>query len=136
MCVNNAKDHNGRLMKIDRSSIESTGKKVMIFLLLAGYVEERDKGGALACSRTKFSEVHSYLSKKKSNKMEIDTFYYIPGRCVSLKQLCEANKRYKNHITDTVPLSFPFFPILCLLSVSFTLPEQTLSARCMNYLTI
>ena len=101
LCVNNAKDHNGRLMKIDRSSIESTGKKVMIFLLLAGYVEERDKGGALACSRTKFSEVHSYLSKKKSNKMEIDTFYYIPGRCVSLKQLCEANKRYKNHITDS-----------------------------------
>ena len=34
LCVNNAKDHNGRGTSLEKNSIESTGKKVMFFLLL------------------------------------------------------------------------------------------------------
>ena len=101
LCVNNAKDHNGRGTSLEKNSIESTGKKVMFFLLLGGYVEGKEKDGSFACSKTKYSEVHDYLTRQKNNNIEIELFYYIPGRCISWKQLCEANKKYKNNITDS-----------------------------------
>ena len=101
LCVNNAKDHNGRGTSLEKNSIESTGKKVMFFLLLGGYVEGKEKDGSFACSKTKYSEVHDYLTRQKNNNIEIELFYYIPGRCISWKQLCEANKQYKNNITDS-----------------------------------
>lgn len=61
----------------------------------------KEKDGSFACSKTKYSEVHDYLTRQKNNNIEIELFYYIPGRCISWKQLCEANKKYKNNITDS-----------------------------------
>lgn len=74
LCVNNAKDHNGRGTSLEKNSIESTGKKVMFFLLLGGYVEGKEKDGSFACLKTKYSEVHDYLTRKKIITLRLSYF--------------------------------------------------------------
>ena len=98
ICINNAKDHN-RGKNTELMSVTSTGKKIMTLLLLGRTVDDKKDNGFLTASINKDSDVHAYLLTVSERRSCVKTYYYLPGRTVSLEQLCNLSNDYKNGIT-------------------------------------
>lgn len=102
LCVNNAKDHNrGSMKKI--KPVSSTGKKVLNLLLLGKMLDgcQNDSGCFTAYKKArkeKDLEVLNYLNSSYGIEKEIETYYYLPGRTVSITQLQRVGKMYENAI--------------------------------------
>ncbi len=98
ICVNNAIDINkGQKLQ----TITSTGKKVMVLLLLGRILDGNNKNGFFTATEKKDSDVWSYLASFSDYNSKTGIFYYFPGRTVSLNQLKSVGKSYKNGIKDT-----------------------------------
>lgn len=97
VCINNAKDiHRGQ----DLETITSTGKKVMLLILMGRILDGKDKNGYFTATEKKDFEVWNYLSNFNNSKKKIDAFYYFPGRAFSLEQLKSISRAYKNGINE------------------------------------
>ena len=99
ICINNAKDHN-RGNCAELSSITCTGKKVMTILLLGRILDWGNEDGFLTVSKDKHNEVYTYLANFTNRPKNVRKYFYLPGRTVSFKQLCELSNNYKNGITS------------------------------------
>lgn len=100
ICANNAKDHNrGKNKKFP--SITSTGKKVLMLLVLGRLIDEDDEQGFLTATEEKNYDVWKYLSSFNKSNSPAEIYYYFPGRTVSCEQLCSIRKNYRNGIKDT-----------------------------------
>ena len=99
ICANNSKDHNRRKNKT-LPSITSTGKKVLILLILGRLIDEDDEQGFLTATEEKNSDVWKYLSQFNKSHSFAETYYYFPGRTVSCEQLCAIRRNYRNGIND------------------------------------
>lgn len=100
ICVNNAIDINkGQKLQ----TITSTGKKVMMLLLLGRILDGKNKNGLFVATKDKDLNLWNYLTSfnKSNNKIKINLFYYFPGRTVSLTQLKNVGKKYRNGMKDT-----------------------------------
>lgn len=98
ICVNNAIDINkGQKLQ----TITSTGKKVMVLLLLGRILDGKDKNGFFTVSKKKDFDLWEYLTNFNNSPNKINLFYYFPGRTVSLSQLRSVGKSYRNGIKDT-----------------------------------
>lgn len=99
LCVNNAKDHNrGKIKK--SKSVTSTGKKVLNLLLLGRMLDGCQNNNGFFTATKKIDnglDVLTYLNSSKKER-QIETYYYLPGRTVSVKQLQSVGKMYKNAI--------------------------------------
>lgn len=98
ICVNNAKDHN-RGKNVELTSITSTGKKVMTLFLLGRILDGKNENGFLIASKEKDRGVYEYLDRISQGNQSSKRYYYLPGRTVSYKQLCDLSKDYKNGVT-------------------------------------
>ena len=101
--VNLTKDHNrGQSSKDDKNiSISSDAKKVLQLLILGRLVEDDYKNSKLTVFKDndKETELYKYLSHLCGTSSK--SYYYLPGRTVSLNQLKElAKERYSDSITD------------------------------------
>lgn len=98
ICVNNAIDINkGQKLQ----TITSTGKKVMVLLLLGRILDGKNKNGFFTASKNKDRDLWEYLANFNNSHNKINLFYYLPGRTVSLTQLKSIGKSYRNGIKDT-----------------------------------
>lgn len=98
ICVNNAVDINrGQVLQ----SVTSTGKKVMLLILMGRILDGRNKNGFFTASKQKDTAVWEYLATFNNSHNKKDLFYYYPGRTFSLNQLMSIGKTYKNGIKDT-----------------------------------
>ena len=101
ICVNNTIDINkGQKLQ----TITSTGKKVMILLLLGRILDGKNNNGFFTVTKTKEFHLWKYLSDFNNSPNKINLFYYFPGRTVSLNQLKSIGKSYKNGIKDAAIL--------------------------------
>lgn len=112
MCINNAKDDTRHTDNREFLAMTSTSKKVMMILLLGRILDGEDEDGSFVVLRRKATEqyrdthqvLYKYFNKKykleeRSNK-GIKTIKYLPGRTVSLAQICNASQKFKNGITN------------------------------------
>ena len=102
LCVNNAKDHNRGNNKTIKA-VSSTGKKVLNLLLLGRMLDGcENKNGCFTAYKTaqkaKDLTVWNYLSTSYEQEKAIETYYYLPGRAVSVTQLQSVGKMYTNAI--------------------------------------
>ncbi len=96
LCINMAKDHN---RGNDGDAISSTGKKVLMMLLLARISENDFKESKLVVKKDNEDPLYRYLSSFSKSSSKPDKYYYYPGRTVSVSQLDEMVNRYNNRIT-------------------------------------
>ena len=97
LCANMAKDHNRGNKNSDSSPISSTGKKVLMMLLLGRTIEEDLETSAFTVKKSPNDLLYKYLSRYRSNS---EKYYYFPGRTISFSQLDALVSRYKNRITS------------------------------------
>lgn len=92
LCANNAKDKSTVSDKL-----EPTGKKVLNILLMGRIYDGTSKSGIFYVSKNESDPLWIYLKNKCGN---LNGFYYYPGRTVSLKQIYDLSKQYKNEIAS------------------------------------
>lgn len=98
ICVNNTIDINkGQKLQ----TITSTGKKVMVLLLLGRILDGKNKDGYFTVTQKKNFDLWNYLTSFNNSPNKIKMFYYYPGRTVSLEQLKSIGRSYKNGIKAT-----------------------------------
>lgn len=100
ICANNSKDHNrGTSKKLP--SITSTGKKVLMLLILGRLIDEDNQQGFLTATQERNSNVWKYLSQFNKSNSPVEVYHYFPGRTVSCEQLCAIRENYRNGINDS-----------------------------------
>ncbi len=111
LCANMAKDHNRGNKNSEKSPISSTGKKVLMMLLLGRTIEEDIKESVFSVKKpTKKSPKKESPQKESQNDLlykylsrygsDSKIYYYFPGRTISFSQLDALAKRYNNRITS------------------------------------
>ena len=75
----------------------------MMLLLLGRILDGKNKNGLFVATKDKDLNLWNYLTSfnKSNNKIKINLFYYFPGRTVSLTQLKNVGKKYRNGMKDT-----------------------------------
>ena len=99
LCITLAKDHNRGKTDLVNAPISSTGRKVLMLLLLGRMVEnDSEMDSAFSVKKAKGDPLYEYL---RGEKGEVNSFDYFPGRTVSFEQLARLGSKYRNNITRT-----------------------------------
>ena len=98
LCANMSKDHNRGNSGCENKPLSSTGKKVLMMLLLARNIGDNIEDSPVTVKQSFSDPLYKYLSRNGDHH---NIYYYFPGRTVSFLQLNKLAERYKNKITSS-----------------------------------